>query len=371
MQVGYQSHLRRILTFTNLGVIIVYLLVCLVPFINTGENWFIALSGLGFPLLLFALILFIIIWAVLKSKWFWVSIIALLLGFQQITAVFAFHLPKEFSFDKQPNTLRVMQWNVSSWDENNKKDKGGKSFRPLMMDIVNVQNADVLCFEEFFESTDTNYFKPNIPTITKMGYPYHFFVPSVNYENDYDQGIAIFSKFPIIDSSSFSFNKENFGEHLIFADIKINNKIFRIFCTHLQSVHFERSEYLSLSRLKRARDPGFRESRTIVSKLKRGYEFRYQQGKLVKEKIGESPFPSIICGDFNDVPNSSTYFNVRGKFQDAFLEKSLGIGRTFRFISPTLRIDYILADKQFKVNQFQTIHVPYSDHYPVETDLQY
>ncbi|HJY22159.1 MAG TPA: hypothetical protein VJ279_04700, partial [Hanamia sp.] len=73
----------------------------------------------------------------------------------------------------------------------------------------------------------------------------------------------------------------------------------------------------------------------------------------------------------NDVPNSSTYFKIKDNYQDAFLKKGSFLGRTFRFISPTLRIDYILADKRFKVNQFQTIHVPYSDHYPVETDLQY
>ncbi len=367
----YLSHLRRILIFVNLGVIIIYLLVCLVPFIDTGENWFIALAGLGFSLLFFALVLFIILWAILKSRWFWVSVIALLLGFQQIMAVFAFHIPQKFSFDKQPNTLRVMQWNVSSWDEVNKKKKGGESFRSLMMDVVNDQNADVLCFEEFFESQDTNYFKPNISVIEKMGYPYHFFVPSFDYENDYQQGIAIFSRFPIIDTASFSFNRENLGEHLIYADIKVNNNIFRIFSTHLQSVHFDETEYSSLSRLKRAKNPGFGESKTIVSKLKRGYEFRYQQGELVKQKIAESPYPSVICGDFNDVPNSSTYFNVRGDLQDAFLKKGLGIGRTFRFISPTLRIDYILADKKFKVTQFQTIHVPYSDHYSIETDLEY
>ncbi len=71
------------------------------------------------------------------------------------------------------------------------------------------------------------------------------------------------------------------------------------------------------------------------------------------------------------MPNSNTYFTIKGKLQDSFLKKGSLIGRTFRFISPTLRIDYILADKRFKVNQFRVIHVPYSDHYPIEADLKY
>ena len=48
---------------------------------------------------------------------------------------------------------------------------------------------------------------------------------------------------------------------------------------------------------------------------------------------------------------SYTYFTVRGDMQDAFLKKGFGIGRTFSALSPTLRIDYIFADKNFKINQ--------------------
>ena len=161
------------------------------------------------------------------------------------------------------------------------------------------------------------------------------------------------------------------GEHLLYIDIKTDNKIFRIFATHLQSVHFEKSDYQSLRRIKHAQERNLSDSRTIVSKLKKGYESRYDQAELVSQKIKESPYPSIICGDFNDVPNSSTYFKIKGNLQDAFLKKGAWLGRTFRFISPTLRIDYILTDKKFTVTQYQRIKVPYSDHYPVEADLAY
>ncbi len=38
------------------------------------------------------------------------------------------------------------------------------------------------------------------------------------------------------------------------------------------------------------------------------------------------PYPEIICGDFNDVPNSFTYFTIKGPRQDAFLEKGAKFG---------------------------------------------
>jgi endonuclease/exonuclease/phosphatase family metal-dependent hydrolase len=80
--------------------------------------------------------------------------------------------------------------------------------------------------------------------------------------------------------------------------------------------------------------------------------------------------PEIICGDYNDVPNSYTYFRIRGDRRDAFVEKEGGLGRTFSNIAPTLRIDYIMADKQFEVLQYKRKLLPYSDHYPVIADLR-
>ncbi len=343
----------------------------MLPYINTGKYWYLALTGLIFPLIFFALLFFIIIWAFAKSKWFWVSLIVLLIGSKQIIAAFGFHLPQNFETAKGENTLRILQWNVASWDEYNNKKNYELNYRPLMLDLVEIQNADVLCFQEFFEPRDSKYMPKNIPPIIKMGYPYHYFVTSIDWEKDYETGVAIFSKYPIIDSAKFEYAKNSSAEHLIYTDIKVKNKIFRILTTHLQSVRFEVEEYQSLSELKHSNQEGLRDSRTIVSKLKKGYTYRYSQAEMVHEQIEASPYPVIVCGDFNDVPNSNTYFTVKGKLQDAFLKTGFFIGRSFRFISPTLRIDYILSDKKFSVKQAQIIHVPYSDHYPVEADLVY
>ena len=363
---------RSILILLNIAVILLYLSVCLVPFINTGKYWFIAFPGLGFPLLFFALLSFIIFWAVARSRWFWISLVVLLLGTQQIIAVFGFHFPTNFSASKEPNTLRVLHWNVESWDDFYEKAQDNqRSYKPEIMQLLKQRNADVLCFEEYSDIKNLKDSNSIASTIMRMGYPYYLFAETIEDAKYNPKGVIIFSKYPIIHSDTFTYGPHTQAEHLIAADIKCDNKIFRIFTTHLQSVRFEYSDYESLSRLKHARDPGYHDSRTIVSKLKTGYEHRYLQAQLVKEKIDESPYPVIITGDFNDVPNSNTYFTIKGNMQDAFLKKGFFIGRTFRYISPTLRIDYIFANNFFTVNQFTVIHVSYSDHYPLEADLQY
>ena len=363
--------LKRIFVLINICVIACFLLVCILPYINTGKYWYLALTGLIFPLIVFALLFFIVIWALAKSKWFWLSFIVLLLGTRQIFAVFGFHPPKDFENGKTESTLRILQWNISSWGRYKNKKKDERNYRPLMLNLVEIQNADILCFQEFFEPQHSKQHAKNISAIEKIGYPYHYFVSSNDVEKDFETGVAIFSKYPIIDSAKFEYAKNSSAEHLIYIDIKVKNKIFRIFTTHLQSVRFEAEEYQSLSELKHSNREGLRDSRTIVAKLKKGYTYRYSQAEIVHQQIEASPYPVIVCGDFNDVPNSNTYFKVKGSLQDAFLQKGFFIGRTFRFISPTLRIDYILSDKKFSVLQSQVIHVPYSDHYPVEADLGY
>ena len=61
--------------------------------------------------------------------------------------------------------------------------------------------------------------------------------------------------------------------------------------------------------------------------------FNRDEFQYLYKKIGGN---FIVTGDFNDVPNTYTYFTIRGKLQDAFLKQGFGIGRTYSGISPTL-----------------------------------
>lgn len=362
--------LKRIFILINIGVIICYLLTCLLPFVNTEILWFIAILGLGFPLLFFALFGFVIFWLIFRSRWWLISLIALFIGYKQVFSVFAFNAPTKFSLNKPPSTLRVLHWNVTNWD--NEEDNSGNNYKNDMFDLIKKQDADVLCFQEFYEpSKDNKNLKSNILAFQKMGYKDYFFISSSEYRTGHTSGIAIFSKYPISNSVHYPFSDEPRGEHLLQTDVHVENETFRIFTTHLQSVRFDGSDYDNFNSLKRGKNPRLHGSRTLLSKLKRGYEYRYEQAELVNSKIAASPYPVIVTGDFNDVPNSSTYFKIKGNLQDAFLKKGTFLGRTFRFLSPTLRIDYILADTSFKVTQYKRLTVPYSDHYGLVADLSF
>ena len=144
----------------------------------------------------------------------------------------------------------------------------------------------------------------------------------------------------------------------------------RVFTTHLQSVLFKPKDFRSVEIIQNAEDSLLEASRSLAKKLKNALGLRGYQADTVRRWVDASPYPSVICGDFNDVPNSYTYFHIRGNLQDAFIKKCFGIGRTYIHISPTLRIDYILPSKDFFIVQTMKLNVKFSDHYAVITDLQ-
>ena len=346
-----------------IGIVFVYLLTCLIPFLDPGTFWFIGLLGLAFPFLLSALLIVLIIAVLVRSRWSFLALAALLLSWQQVTALFGFHARKEFQLEKKPTSLRVLTWNVSSWTEStNMTDKvEAVGLRNLMMDAVQMQNADVLCFQEFFESYAAELFPANIPVLQKMGFNYYYFTPVLTMMNGgLKGGLCVFSKYPMVDTSFHKTDKGN-SEGYSMIDINVNGQIIRLFNTHLESPRLTRGEYSPLDEVE--------QSRTVGGKIKRAYALRGQQARELRAAMDTSKYPVILCGDFNDVPNSYAYFKLKGNLQDAFLKKSFALGRTFQFISPTLRIDYMLVDNRFTIDQFAKLNYRYSDHYPQVMDV--
>ena len=99
------------------GIVSIYLLTCLTPFLNPAKFWFIAILGLGFPFLLLLMLICLVVCVFMRSKWTLLAVAVLLLSWQQISALFGFHIRKEFQADKSDTDLRVLSWNVSSWTE--------------------------------------------------------------------------------------------------------------------------------------------------------------------------------------------------------------------------------------------------------------
>lgn len=361
---------KRFFIYSNLVLVFFFLLACLVPYLNPQRWWFIAFLGLGFPFLLLLVIFYAIGWlAILKPRYALISGIALVISIKSISVFFAFHKNKSFNYKKDPNAIRVVSWNVARFVELKRNTNKGSSIRLKMFDLIKQQNADVLCLQEFHTSIDSSYYDNIKPIQEELGYPYYYFSFDNDGDNHYYSSI-IFSRYPVVDTGRIRYPRPTLPEVLLSTDIKVNNDTVRVFTTHLQSLQFVRKDYERIDKIANAKDSLVANSKSILSKLRKGISYRSIQADLAHKIIKDSPHPVILCADLNDVPNSYTYARVKGNMQDAFLKKSFGIGRTFTSLSPTLRIDYIFADKNFSIKQFSRIVKKYSDHYMLVADVE-
>ena len=195
-----------------------------------------------------------------------------------------------------------------------------------------------------------------------------------NVKEDFMQkqhfGIIIFSKYPIINKKQVSEYPHNYNSIFQYADIVKANDTFRVFNLHLQSLRFTPGNLKYIDKPSMKDEADLEKSKSLISKLKNGFLKRQLQAGRIREEMNKSIYPNIVCGDFNDVPNSYSY-NIIGKgMKNTFVEKGSGLGRTFSGISPTLRIDNIFVDKRFSVQQFTRVQEKLSDHYPIVADVK-
>lgn len=370
MAISLRVFTKRFFLYVNIVVVIFFLLACLVPYLNPQKWWFISFLGLAFPFLLLFVVSFFAAWLILMKPHFaLVSGIALILGIKSISVLFAFHTPRAFAYKKDPGTIRIVTWNVARFIELKRNTNAGSEKRKKMLELLKKQDADILCLQEFHTSTNPEYYDNITPIQQELGYPYFYF----SFDEDGDQhyySSIIFSRYPIIDSGRVRYPRPTLPDVLLQADIKVNNDTIRVYTTHLQSNQFGKTDYDRMAKIKTGEDSLVSNSKNIISKIKKAIVYRSIQADLVKEVLSNTPYPTIVCADLNDVPNSYTYATVRGDMQDAFLKRGFGIGRSFSAISPTLRIDYIFADEHFKIKQFNRIVKNLSDHYMLVSDIE-
>src|SRR5204862_7418375 len=102
-----------------------------------------------------------------------------------------------------------------------------------------------------------------------------------------------------------------------------------------------------------------------ILRLKRAFIKRSQQVRVLHRHILESPYPVILCGDFNDTPSSYTYATLCKGMEDSFRESGSGFGKTYIGAFPSFRIDYILHDGKLHSTGYLTHGEKLSDHFPI------
>jgi len=351
----------KIVLYLNIVSVITLLLAYLSPLIDPREFSIIALLGFAYQALLLVNILFVIYWLIRFRVIALISTISILLGFPIITENFGFNFWSDSNKSKSLDNIRLMEYNVHELFGLQRFEH--TSILDSVARVVHATQPDIINFEEFyFKKSDSI---ETINSIQKALRFKYFYFKSFKNNRLVSSGNAIFTRFPIIDSGMIH-SADFLNTKAIFADVRYENKIFRIYCVHLAAVEMQEDDKRKY--LNGKVNLGILSF--IQSRLIKAFSVRNYQVDKIKENISKCPYPYIIAGDFNDTPISYAVNAMSDGLKNAFIEKGSGLGTTYYSTFPKLHIDYILVSPQFDVLSYQTINKKLSDHRPIFSDLR-
>ena len=291
-----------------------------------GNLIFISLSAI--PICLADGIIFaILLWK--HNRW-WMLYLLLLLGSSPIlSGYFPLHfLHREEVPDS--NQLKLVCWNAEGFRLN--KDTLAKAIHS-----IRILQPGIVCLQE---RPHTNLLAWDTIRAAFPDYPYCI----VNSREDEILNLAVFSRWPVGNVQEYYF-PDSYNK-MLQADIRMIGQTFRLFNVHLQTTGMNESSSMK-DRLQTMRHHAIRRNR---------------QADLLANAIAESPYPVIVCGDFNDTPASYVYRKISRSLQDCFLQAGRTWKGSYQRWGDFLRIDYTLCSPAFQVNCYQLVSNPWSDH---------
>ncbi|MCD4736833.1 MAG: endonuclease/exonuclease/phosphatase family protein [Bacteroidales bacterium] len=336
-------------------------------YINPSDFWSLAFFSLLYPYFLIFNILFVLLWILLRKKFAVFSLILILAGFNHLGRLVRI---TKTDISQGSEAVKVLSYNVqnyySLYERQNSTDID--MAKDSLIQFIKEENPDLICFQEFpLKISDI---KDQLGRISsEVGCKYYFF--SKYYTNTRIlSGLTILSRYPVITTKTISFNKKTIA---LYTDLKLLMDTVRLFNIHLASVNLMHSDYTFLSDLKKSKTDSLTglHFKNVLSKLKDAYVKRGLQVEVLHNHINSSPYPVILCGDFNDTPNSYTYHKISGSLEDAFIKSGRGFGNTMaNDFLPSFRIDYIFYNPAiFTSAGYKTGKYKFSDHFPVSCYL--
>lgn len=311
------------------------------------------LFGLFLSVSLIANLFYLIYWLIRWKVWLLIPLIAIASNFYYIQRIFQFS--DQYNNQTISNQLTIGTYNVHSFNNNT----NGYYSREIAA-FLKKEGVDIACFQEFRIAKEFN--KDSLRNVFS-DWKYSC-IPSPHNNQPILQ-IAIFSKYPIINGELFTYSdSKNCG---MWCDLDIYGDTIRLFNIHLQTTSVSQTKRAVNQEIKKENLSGLEKAVYILNnEMQVNFVKRAYQADFVAKQIEQSPYPIILCGDFNSIPSSYAYSTIRGKeLIDGFQACGSGYMYTFRYFKHLLRIDYIFTTKEFQGHQYFSPYLDYSDHKPV------
>jgi len=358
--------MKRLLALLSYQVLLLLnLLATILLVVSYVASWvsplylsFPAIIALGYPFYFFINLFWVFFWFYRKNRAIYLSLAALTPSLFYFPFVFALGSQ---SIEDRVGALKITAWNMHYFNNTIAEEAEWVNIQDQMFEFIQENQAQIFCAQEF-SGKKSFISKRADEKMKEMGYQYRY--------KGGGSSLAIYSKFKIIKGGLLDFEGSYNGA--IYADIAYLHHKIRVYNVHLQSNKLGndvdevfKKENLENINSKTTQEKYFK----IENKLSNAFQMRAIQAIHLSEHIKNSPYPVIICGDFNDTPISYTYRKMIAGRNDVFVQCGRWLGITYAGPLPALRIDYILTDKKMKSIGFEKQQKAISDHYAISAWL--
>ena len=256
--------------------------------------------------------------------------------------------------EQKGQAVKVLTYNLGKYDAGGRKISAEEAI-PGIKRVLSEQDADIVCLQEF-ALRDTTAFAECLPAYPYMAWRL--------FKGNKFFGNATLSKYPIVSKETLTFPKS--CNLVLITDIDVAGRPVRIYNCHLESYSIS---FTTLVQRLFHKETFTDEVVQVHERLREATKRRTEQVEALLQSEEQSRIPAFLCGDFNDSPLSYTYQQLIRTKKDSFVEAGSGMGSSYSLLWPMLRIDYILLPQEFSAGEHETLRVPWSDHYPVVTNI--
>jgi len=319
-------------------------------YFNPVHFWIPAFFGLYFVPLVIVNFLFFIALFLKRSAIAWIPFISLLPTLLFVDLFVRWGSENEVGSGVVVKIATYNVCNFQGYGKNSREETVKEISR-----FLDQERIDIVCMQEFY-----------YPDTSKIGTLFPSFPHRCFSQQDVRKsyrGNVILSRYPIEYSGEVTFDNHR---SCIYADFNLHGQAFRVYTTHFESNKISLTAIADrLRHYQEAPD----EILQAHLRIREAFRVRSHQVETISGHLKTITKPYILCGDFNDTPVSYTYHHLQEGLNDSFRESGKGFGATFKYLWPALRIDYILFSNLFSAKTHKTVKAPYSDHYPVITEL--
>lgn len=264
-------------------------------------------------------------------------------------------------------SFTVMTYNlIHGRDQQHPDNQKGN---PAFEYIIN-SDADIVCVQELISVNNSEIpnFTPSLQDSLHKAYPYQAGDPSLD--------MKVFSKYPIIYEKGYSYINGNFDpRRYTFYKVKIDDRTLTLINVHLMSYVLsdqERQVISGFKSLSGARQSVGELKGSIYSKLDFAFKKRKEDARILRETIDHMKGPMVICGDFNDVPESYAWRLLKGDdLKDAYAETGFGPMITYNAHAFWFHLDQILYRGPLRALWVKKGTLKASDHYPLTAEFEF